>query len=189
MVRTRAITAVFLMFAAGGMVAGQRPARNGSASDGIAADRLSRLDKVFQQHVDENRVGGVVALVLRDGRPIYEKAFGWSDKEAGRRMSVDTIFRIASQTKALTSVAILRSWGGAPHAHDAGEPVHPGLREDDRRGEGGQRRDDGAGAAGDHHPRPAHAHRGHLVWHRRAGVVAVRSQRPRAGGGIRLVHR
>jgi CubicO group peptidase (beta-lactamase class C family) len=107
MVRTRAITAVFLMFAAGGIVVGQRPARNGSASDGIAADRLSRLDKVFQQHVDENRVSGVVALVLRDGRPIYEKAFGWSDKEAGRRMSVDTIFRIASQTKALTSVAIL----------------------------------------------------------------------------------
>src|SRR5688572_31079101 len=92
MVRTRAIAAVFLMFAAGGMVAGQRPARNGPASDGIGADRLSRLDKVFQQHVDENRVGGVVALVLRDGRPIYEKAFGWSDKEAGRRMSVDTIF-------------------------------------------------------------------------------------------------
>ena len=107
MVRTRVITAVFLMFVAGGTGIGQRPARNGPASDGIGADRLSRLDKVFQQHVDENRVGGVVALVLRDGRPIYEKAFGWSDKEAGRRMSVDTIFRIASQTKALTSVAIL----------------------------------------------------------------------------------
>jgi CubicO group peptidase (beta-lactamase class C family) len=107
MFRTRATTAVVLLLAAGGLIAEQRPARNGSAGDGIAADRLSRLDKVFQQHVDENRVGGVVALVLRDGRPIYEKAFGWSDKEAGRRMTVDTIFRIASQTKALTSVAIL----------------------------------------------------------------------------------
>ena len=97
-----------LLIAAGAVATAQRPARNAPASDtGISADRLSRLDKVFQQHVDENRVAGVVALVLRDGRPVYEKAFGWSDKEAGRRMTVDTLFRIASQTKALTSAAIL----------------------------------------------------------------------------------
>ena len=84
MVRTRAITAVFLMFAAGGMVAGQRPARNGSASDRIAADRLSRLDKVFQQHVDENRVGGVVALVLgTDGRFTKRRSGGATRKPAG----------------------------------------------------------------------------------------------------------
>ena len=99
---------LILLIAAGAVAAAQRPARNAAASEtGISADRLSRLDKVFQQHVDENRVAGVVALVLRDGRPVYEKAFGWSDKEAGRRMTVDTLFRIASQTKALTSAAIL----------------------------------------------------------------------------------
>lgn len=73
----------------------------------VDADRLARLDRLLQQHVDENRIAGAVALVLRDGRPMYERAVGWSDKEAGRRMSMDTIFRIASQTKALTSVAIL----------------------------------------------------------------------------------
>jgi CubicO group peptidase (beta-lactamase class C family) len=73
----------------------------------VAAERLSRIDGVLQQHVDENRIAGAVALVLRDNRPIYEKAFGWSDKEAGRRMSNDTVFRIASQSKAITSVAIL----------------------------------------------------------------------------------
>ena len=48
-----------------------------------------------------------MALVLRDGQPVYERAFGWSDKEASRRMTTDTIFRIASQSKALTSVAVL----------------------------------------------------------------------------------
>jgi CubicO group peptidase (beta-lactamase class C family) len=74
---------------------------------GFAPDRLARVDRVFQQFVDEDRLGGAVALVLRDGKPVYEKAFGWSDKEAGRRMTTDSIFRIASQTKALTSVAIL----------------------------------------------------------------------------------
>ena len=87
----------------------QRPAaRTAAAAErGLAADRLTRIDAMLQQHVDDGRVAGAVALVLKDGRPIYDKAFGWRDKDAGRRMTTDTIFRIASQTKALTSVAIL----------------------------------------------------------------------------------
>jgi CubicO group peptidase (beta-lactamase class C family) len=78
-----------------------------SADQTISAERLARIDRLFQQYVDESRIGGAVALVLQDGKPVYERAFGWSDKEAGRKMTTDTIFRIASQTKALTSVAIL----------------------------------------------------------------------------------
>src|SRR5712691_7559481 len=73
----------------------------------FAPDRLARIDRALQQYVDENRIGGAVALVLQDGKPAYERAVGWSDKEAGRRMTPDTIFRIASQTKAITSVAVL----------------------------------------------------------------------------------
>ena len=73
----------------------------------LAPDRLARLDRVLQQYADQNRVAGAVALVLRDGKPVYEKAVGWADKEAGRRMTTDTIFRIASQTKAFTSTAVL----------------------------------------------------------------------------------
>src|SRR2546426_4935962 len=80
----------------------QHPPANGSA---FSAERLARLDTVLQQYVDENRLAGAVALVLRDGQPVYERAVGWSDKEAGRKMATDTIFRIASQTKANTSVA------------------------------------------------------------------------------------
>jgi CubicO group peptidase (beta-lactamase class C family) len=89
----------------------QSPAARATApaatSSAIAPDRLARIDKLLQQYVDENRIGGAVALVLRDGQPVYERAVGWSDKEAQRRMSTDTIFRIASQTKAITSAAIL----------------------------------------------------------------------------------
>lgn len=85
-------------------LAAQAPkTRNATAS----TDRLSRIDALLQRYTDENRIAGAVALVLRDGKPVYERAFGWSDKEAGRRMTTDTIFRIASQTKALTSAAIL----------------------------------------------------------------------------------
>jgi CubicO group peptidase (beta-lactamase class C family) len=72
-----------------------------------APDRLARVDRLFQTFVEDNRIGGAVALVLRDGKPIYEKAFGWADKEAGRKMTTDTIFRIASQSKAITSTAVL----------------------------------------------------------------------------------
>ncbi len=56
--------------------------------------------------MDDNRIAGAVALVLRDGKPVYE-AFGWADKEANRKMTTDVIFRIASQSKAITSAAIL----------------------------------------------------------------------------------
>jgi CubicO group peptidase (beta-lactamase class C family) len=78
-----------------------------SPQGAFAPDRLARIDQVFKQFVDENRLGGAVTMILRDGKPVYERAFGWRDKEAGRRMTTDTIFRIASQTKAITSVAIL----------------------------------------------------------------------------------
>src|SRR5258708_7290152 len=77
------------------------------SADSIAPERLTRIDRAIQQYVDEERIAGAVALVLQDGKPVYDRAFGWSDKEAGRKMTTDTIFRIASRTKALTSAAIL----------------------------------------------------------------------------------
>jgi CubicO group peptidase (beta-lactamase class C family) len=73
----------------------------------LSLERLTRIDQLLNQYVAENRIPGAVVLVLHDGKTAYEKAAGWSDKEAGRRMGVDTLFRIASQTKALTSVVAL----------------------------------------------------------------------------------
>jgi CubicO group peptidase (beta-lactamase class C family) len=70
-------------------------------------ERLGRIDRLLQRYVDENRVAGAVALILQEGKPVYERAVGWADKEAGRRMAANTIFRIASQTKAFTSTAVL----------------------------------------------------------------------------------
>jgi CubicO group peptidase (beta-lactamase class C family) len=87
--------------------AAAQTARAAEAAHGISAERLARIDGVLQQYIDDGELAGAVALVLRNGQPIYESAVGWSDREAGRRMSANSIFRIASQTKALTSVVIL----------------------------------------------------------------------------------
>ncbi len=74
---------------------------------GFAPARFARVDTFFEGAVDRGEIAGAVVRVLRDGEPVYERAFGWADKEAGRRMTTDAIFRIASQSKALTSTAIL----------------------------------------------------------------------------------
>src|SRR4051812_8745188 len=78
-----------------------------SASAGVSTARLARIDAMLQTYVDQGQIPGAVALVLRDGRPVYQKAVGWADREAHRPMRMDTVFRIASQTKAITSVAVL----------------------------------------------------------------------------------
>ena len=97
---------LFVLLALTALVQAQ-PAAKPKAPLTIAPDRLARIDRVLQEFVDQNKIAGVVALVLRDGKPAYERAFGWSDKEAGRKMTTDTLFRIASQTKAFTSTAVM----------------------------------------------------------------------------------
>jgi CubicO group peptidase (beta-lactamase class C family) len=74
----------------------------------LSPDRLARVDRLLQSYTEENRIPGAVAFILQDGKPVYERAFGWADKEKGRRMATNTIFRIASQSKAITSAAVLQ---------------------------------------------------------------------------------
>lgn len=88
-------------------VASAQTATADSLIQGFDPVRLRRLDAYMQAQVDSSRIGGAVALVLRDGQVVYERAVGWADREARRRMSAQSMFRIASQTKALTSVAIM----------------------------------------------------------------------------------
>ncbi len=78
-----------------------------STGVGLSPERVKRIDAVLKQYTEQDRIPGAVVLVLRDGKPVYERAVGWSDKAAGRRMTMDTIFRLASQSKAITSAAIM----------------------------------------------------------------------------------
>lgn len=78
-----------------------------SAQAGFDTERLQRVDSVLQQHVDEGVIAGAVALVMRDGEIVYEQAVGWLDREERRPMTTHAIFRIASQSKAVTSAAVM----------------------------------------------------------------------------------
>jgi CubicO group peptidase (beta-lactamase class C family) len=74
---------------------------------GLDPERLARIDRVMQEYVDQGRVAGVVTLVARHGRVAHAGVYGWADREAGRRMTGDALFRIASPSKAVTSVAVM----------------------------------------------------------------------------------
>ena len=83
--------------------------REKSASVGstFVPDRLLRLDAAIQKSIDAGEIPGAVALIAHDGRFVYHKAFGYSELEQQTPMTLDTIFRIASMTKAITSVGVM----------------------------------------------------------------------------------
>ncbi len=66
-----------------------------------------RVDAVVDSAIADNRLVGTVVLVLRDGQLVYHRAAGLADREAGRPMTEDTIFRLASVTKPLVSAAAM----------------------------------------------------------------------------------
>ncbi|GAB4232117.1 MAG: serine hydrolase domain-containing protein [Acidobacteriota bacterium] len=74
---------------------------------GLSAERLARLDGVMEQYVRQDRVAGIVTLILRRGKLAHQGVYGYLSKERGTPMRADAIFRIASQTKAITSVAVM----------------------------------------------------------------------------------
>jgi CubicO group peptidase (beta-lactamase class C family) len=74
---------------------------------GMSADRLGRITRVMQDAVRDRQVAGTVTLVVRDGQVAHFDAVGQADVEQGVAMRPDTIFRIASMTKAVVSVGIM----------------------------------------------------------------------------------
>ncbi len=80
------------------------------ASVGMSQERLSRIDAMCKEAIAESQVPGLVAMVVRNGKIVFYKAFGKSDGESGRILQRDDIFRIASQSKAITSTAVMMLW-------------------------------------------------------------------------------
>ncbi len=77
------------------------------ADVGMSAERLERLARVMQDYCDKGRIAGAVTGIVRSGRLVDLRAFGKLDPEKGTPMPANAIFRIASQSKAVTSVAVM----------------------------------------------------------------------------------
>jgi CubicO group peptidase (beta-lactamase class C family) len=79
-------------------------------SVGISAERLARIDQMCADAVKKGDLPGIVSLVTRNGKIIHWKAYGMADNGAIRVLKRDDIFRIASQTKAITATAVMMLW-------------------------------------------------------------------------------
>lgn len=71
------------------------------------SERLGRLDRFLDAYAEDGRFAGAVLQVTQDGRTAYHRAVGFRDREAAAPMQPDTIFRIASMSKAVVSAAVL----------------------------------------------------------------------------------
>jgi len=74
---------------------------------GLSAERLDRLTRMMQQYIDQGEIAGMVTLLARNGKVAYFNAFGKLDLGQETPMPLNAIFRIASQSKAVTSVAVM----------------------------------------------------------------------------------
>ena len=76
-------------------------------SVGMSTQRLARIGESFKKEIDQGKLPGAVFLVARKGKLVYSEAIGFQDKEAGKPIAKDSIFRIYSMTKPLVSVAAM----------------------------------------------------------------------------------
>jgi CubicO group peptidase (beta-lactamase class C family) len=77
---------------------------------GISSSRLLRIDKVVEEHVANHWIPGAVVIIVRNGKVAYHKAYGYSTVENKTLLKKDDIFRIASQSKAITALAVMMLW-------------------------------------------------------------------------------
>jgi len=74
---------------------------------GMSSERLDRLNKIMTDYVRQGKMPGAVTLIARRGKIAYFQAYGMMDIEAEKQMQKDAMFRIASMSKAITSVAVM----------------------------------------------------------------------------------
>lgn len=101
------LLALSLVLAPAPWLRAEGPAAAAPESAGLSGERLQRLRAAMQRYVDEAKVAGVVTYLARGGRVVHHEAFGKADIERGVPMQKDTIVRIASMSKGLTSVAAM----------------------------------------------------------------------------------
>ncbi len=76
-------------------------------SVGFSSARLARVDAAMQRYIDRGQIAGILAMVARHGRLVYASCFGQMDVEGGKPVQFDTLWRIYSMSKPITSVAVM----------------------------------------------------------------------------------
>jgi CubicO group peptidase (beta-lactamase class C family) len=76
-------------------------------STDFVQERLDKIDTTINAEIDSGKIPGAVALIVRNGQVAYFKNFGFADMESQTPMQKDSIFRLASMTKAITSVGVM----------------------------------------------------------------------------------
>lgn len=79
-------------------------------SQGLSPERLARIDAMLKNAVEEGNIPGVVALIARNGKIVFYNAYGMADNASKKELKKDAIFRIASQSKAITATAVMMLW-------------------------------------------------------------------------------
>ncbi len=107
--KSRKLCAVLILTvsAISGSAVAQEQAIVNPESVDLSSERLERIGKVVQKDIDDKRIAGAVSMVIRHGQVAWLRAQGMSDREAAKPMRTDSIFRICSMTKPITSVAAM----------------------------------------------------------------------------------
>jgi CubicO group peptidase (beta-lactamase class C family) len=104
--KTYVSAVIYVLLVSAAAVAQEAPIAK-PESVGLSSERLERIGTVVQQNIDGKRIAGAVTLVARRGHVVWFKGQGMADREAGKSMRPDTMFRICSMTKPITSVAVM----------------------------------------------------------------------------------
>lgn len=105
MTKTIAATGLLLLIAAVALT--QIALRERDVEPGLITDRVARIDAAINAEIESGKIPGAVALIVKNGEVVYHKSFGFADVDSQVAMQTDSIFRIASMSKAITSVAAM----------------------------------------------------------------------------------
>jgi len=97
---------------------------------GMSSERLARIRPAMQKYIDQQLVAGTVTIVARNGKVVHFESQGYSDAETKTPMRKDALFRIASMTKPITSMALMMLWEeGKFQLHDPVEKFLPEFKD------------------------------------------------------------
>lgn len=102
-----AILSIVFLFALAGALFSQTLQSVNPETEGLSSERLKQIDDNITQWINEDQLNGATVIILRNGKIVYHRSFGFANKQLNIPMKNDNIFRIASMTKPVISVAAM----------------------------------------------------------------------------------